>query len=309
MPQNSPHQHPELRHRLFLEGTTYKKGGDISFKSLSIKYLKYKALVRRHEEVLMRNNSYHKNAARKIAASILAALAIYPASVECKDTKKSDVHVEAVYTVMRRCSEIVMEYFISEAALTGGYFVRHEPSTDSDIPYYSYSGKKHIPKIGRIEKNIEGLVEQMVPMCVQTLREKGINASSESSPKVNVTFKPDRANIELRYKIKFWHHNTHNYISYFSGSIDSEFLNMYNYATDIVNKTFDSPYGHCMSCAVQLGARYSFCTVSISGEEGSEFIIRERKSKKEGEEENKREGKEKCREKEDGLKFRFAVKQ
>lgn len=200
-------------------------------------------------------------------------------SISEKNEKKeavSFVEAKIVESFIEQCLSDIAKNTLKSIAVQGGYNELPELSTTQlsmNVPYYFYNRTKYIPTIQQIQKNSAERMVKNIRSCLNFSRFPDVTIVQASEPRIHVLLTPADAEIKLYVPIAIQKETTELIIEQFIVHIPTHLLQMYEYATRIIENQ-KQPGQYCISCTIIIENRAGFTTESISTPEGTIITLR-----------------------------------
>lgn len=206
---------------------------------------------------------------------VLISLFLVSESNENKEAI-SFVETKMVRNFVEQCLTDTTENTLRIIATQGGYNELPELSTTQstlNVPYYFYNGTRHIPTIEQVQENSAERIQKNIRQCLNFSRFTDVTIVQSPEPRIHVLFMPISAEIKLRAPIAIQKEVGEIIIDQFIVHIPTRLLQMYDYATRIIENQNRSEQ-YCMSCVMTIKNRAGFTTETINTHEGTIITLR-----------------------------------
>jgi len=191
-----------------------------------------------------------------IAIVLIAGLSFMP-SDEPEAVEVVSPKIGPVQNHIQGCTEKVSSEAVYYVGQHGGYY-NPPPASSIEfylgyVPYYYLDNKINIPPIPLIESQISLYIKENMKDCVNLTIIEAQGYEIKQGEIVPETKISDKAvTIKLNYPISITKEGTSYSLTYFTSSIDTNILEMYSIAGELVKEHAQDPRIICISCIEEL---------------------------------------------------------
>ena len=181
--------------------------------------------------------------------------------------EKVDPLVEPIYNFVQGCLEESAHDAVLDVSRSGGYLVLPEDNSEG-FPYYVKNGKRLMPSVDQIGREISDYIEIAVYFCVNDFKNFPSFDVVDGRPQVRTVIKNNEIDISVDYPLTISKEDNVFEVSDFRYSIDGRLGKMIDLADFLVRDQLDHPLSLCLSCGFFINQEYEMSYNNLALGEG-----------------------------------------